>query len=61
MDELYEYNGDFTFTVTEGERGPVLRFLRDDGRALSDAEVVTEIYLSRTGAERLGLALLRRT
>lgn len=54
MDELYEYNGDFTFTVTDGERGPVLRFLRDE-------EIVTEIYLSRTGAERLGLALLRRT
>lgn len=60
MDELYEYSGDFTFTVTEGERGPVLRFLRDVRRG-SGAEVVTEIYLSRTGAERLGLALLRRT
>ena len=54
MDEMHEYNGDFTFTVTDGERGPVLRFLRD-------GEVVSEIYLSRTGAERLGLALLRRT
>jgi hypothetical protein len=54
MDEMYEYNGDFTFTVTEGERGPVLRFLRG-------GEVVTEIHLSRTGAERLGLSLLRRT
>jgi len=53
-EEHYEYNGDFTFSVTEGERGPVLRFLRD-------GEVVTEVYLSRTGAERLGLALLRRT
>lgn len=54
MDELYEFNGDFTFSVTEGQRGPVLRFLRGD-------EVVTEIHLSRTGAERLGMALLRRT
>ena len=54
MDEMHEYNGDFTFTVTEGEFGPVLRFLRDE-------EVVTEIHLSRTGAERLGIALLRRT
>jgi hypothetical protein len=54
MDEMHEYNGDFTFSVTEEERGPVLRFLRD-------GEVVSEIHLSRTGAERLGLALLRRT
>lgn len=54
MDEMHEYNGDFTFTVTDGERGPVLRFLRD-------GEVVSEIYLSRTGAQALGVALLRRT
>jgi hypothetical protein len=54
MDEMHEYNGDFTFTVTEDRVGPVLRFLRHD-------EVVTEIHLSRVGAERLGLALLRRT
>jgi hypothetical protein len=54
MDEVHEYNGDFTFTVTEGDRGPVLRLLRGE-------DVVTEIHLSRTGAERLGLALLRRT
>jgi hypothetical protein len=53
-EEYYEYNGDFTFTVTDGERGPVLRFHRD-------GEVVTEIYLSRTGAQTLGVALLRRT
>lgn len=53
-EEYYEYNGDITFSVTEGERGPVLRFLR--GR-----EVVAEIYLSRTGAQTLGVALLRRT
>jgi len=55
MAEMHEYNGDFTVTVTEGDSGPVLRFLRADG------EVVTEIHLSRTGAEQLGLALLRRT
>jgi hypothetical protein len=54
MDEMHEYRGDFTFKVTEGHHGPTLRFLRED-------EVVTEIHLSRTGAERLGLALLRRT
>lgn len=54
MEELYEYNGDFTFTVTEGERGPVLHFHRGD-------EIITEIHLSRAGAERLALALLRRT
>ena len=54
MLEMYEYNGEFTFTVTEGEMGPVLRFIRD-------GEVISEIYLSRTGAERLGLALLRKT
>ena len=56
MDEgHYEYAGNFTFTVTDGQRGSaILRFRRDD-------EVISEIYLSRTGAERLGLALLRRT
>lgn len=54
MLEMYEYNGAFTFTVTEGERGPVLRFLRNE-------EIVSEIHLSRAGAERLGLSLLRRT
>lgn len=53
-EEYYEYNGDFTFRVDDGERGPVLRFLRD-------GEVVTEIHLSRTGAQNLGVALLRRT
>lgn len=54
MDEMYEFNGDFSFSVTDGERGPVLRILRGD-------EVVTEIHLSRTGAQALGVALLRRT
>ena len=54
MLEMFEYNGEFTFTVTEGERGPVLRFLRGD-------ELICEINLSRAGAERLGLSLLRRT
>ena len=54
MEEMFEYNGDFTFTVTDGERGPVLRFLRAN-------ETVAEIHLSRAGAERLGLSLLRRT
>lgn len=54
MDEMHEYNGDFTFAVAEGERGPILRFLRDN-------EVVTEIHLSYAGAERLAVALLRRT
>ncbi len=53
-EEHYEYNGDFTFRVDDEARGPVLRFLRD-------GEVVTEIYLSRTGAQNLGVALLRRT
>jgi hypothetical protein len=53
-EEYYEYTGDFTFRVDDGERGPVLRFLRDE-------KVVTEIHLSRTGAQTLGVALLRRT
>ena len=52
MDGLHEYHGDFDLTVTEGNRGPVLRFLRG-------SDIITEIHLSPTGAERLGRELLR--
>jgi len=54
MDGLHEYHGDFDLTVTDGNRGPVLRFLRD-------SEIITEIHLSPTGAERLGRELLERS
>jgi hypothetical protein len=54
MPEQYEYTGDISCTVIEGQRGPILRFLRDG------EIVVTEIHLSRDGAKRLAAVLLGR-
>lgn len=54
MEGMHEYTGDFNLTVADGNRGPVLRFLRYD-------DIVLEIHLTPTGAERLGRALLERS
>jgi hypothetical protein len=51
--EMHQYSGDFTFTVTTGERGATtLSFLNSDG------DVVTAIQLTRAGAEAIGVELL---
>lgn len=53
MDEReHEYTGGtLMYSVTPGERGPTLRFLRDD-------EVIATIQLGHIGAIRLGRELI---